>query len=238
MSNTPSIKSLGRRVGLLYLLQVLPAPFALLVVPGRIFVPGNAAATADRVRENARLIRLAMGAEIWTCLFLVFAAFAIYRMLRDIDRYLAVVTTALICIAVPLQLANLVNHAAPLVITSASAALSGFTKEQLDGLTYLFVRLHGRGLQVAQIFWGLWLIPWGLAAMRARIMPRWLAAALMASGGAYILKSGVTILAPQIAPAVLPWLGLLAVGEIATLVWLLVWGAREPQVMTVRPANL
>jgi hypothetical protein len=42
----------------------------------------------------------------------------------------------------------------------------------------------------------------------------------------------------QLAPAVLPLLGLLALGEIATLVWLLAWGAREPRPSALRPAIL
>jgi hypothetical protein len=234
----PSFRSLGRRVGLLYLLQSLPAPFALLIVPGRIFVAGDVAATAERVRENAMLLRVAIAAELWSCLVLVLAAIALYRLLRRVDQYLAVVTAALVCVAVPVQLANLVNHLAPLVLTSGSALPSAFTKGQVDGLTYLFVRLHGLGLQIAQVFWGLWLIPWGVAAMRSAIMPRWLAVAMMAAGVGYVLRSAVTILAPQLAPAVLPFLGLLALGEIATLVWLLAWGAREPRASALRPANL
>jgi hypothetical protein len=40
------MKSLGRRAGLLFFLHGLPAPFALLVVPGRIFVRDDFAATA------------------------------------------------------------------------------------------------------------------------------------------------------------------------------------------------
>ena len=51
------MKSLGRRAGLLFFLHGLPAPFALLYVARRIFVPGDMAATADRVREHAMLLR-------------------------------------------------------------------------------------------------------------------------------------------------------------------------------------
>jgi hypothetical protein len=233
-----SIKSLGRRAGLLYLLQCLPAPFALLIVPGRIFVPNDIAATAQRVRENAMLLRASIAAELWTCLFLVFAAIAIYRLLREVDRYLAVVTAALIWISVPIQLLNLVNHMAPLTLTSGTAFLSAFTREQVDGLTYLFVRLHAKGILIAQVFWGLWLIPWSLAALRSAIMPRWLGVALMAAGVGYMLNSAVQILAPQLAPALSPILLALGIGEIASLVWLLGWGAREPRPSAVRPANL
>ena len=59
----PSRKSLARRAGLLYLLACLPAPFALLYVPSRIFVAGDATATADRIRESETMLRLAVAVE-------------------------------------------------------------------------------------------------------------------------------------------------------------------------------
>ncbi|MEK7401786.1 MAG: DUF4386 domain-containing protein [Gemmatimonadota bacterium] len=240
MSSPPrrSMKSLGRRAGLLYLLQCLPAPFALLFVPGRIFVSGDAAATANRVRENAMLLRASIITEIVICLLTIFTAIAIYRLLREVDQYLAVVTAALMWIAVPIQLLNLVNHLAPLLLTSGDTYLTAFTREQVDGLTYLFVRLHARGLDIAQVFWGLWLIPWGLAAVRSAFMPRWMGVAIMVAGVGYMLNSAVSIMVPHLAPALSTYLLALGAGEIPNLIWLLVWGAREPHPSAIRPANL
>jgi hypothetical protein len=233
----PSMKSLGRRAGLLYLLQCLPAPFALLFVPGRIFVAGDIAATADRVRENAMLLRASIVTEIVICIITIFSAIAIYRLLREVEPYLAVVTAALMWISLPIQLLNLVNHMAPLVLTSGSF-LSAFSREQVNGLIYLFVRLHAKGLEIAQIFWGLWLIPWGLAAVRSGFMPRWIGVALMVAGTGYVLNSAVSIMLPSLAPALSNYLLALGAGEIPNMVWLLGWGAREPQLAGIRSVNL
>jgi hypothetical protein len=135
----------------------------------------------------------------------------------------------LICICVPIQLVNVANHAAALLLASGGTFSTAFSQDQLDGLTYLFVRLHAKGLQITQIFWGLWLIPWSVAALRSAIMPRWLAVALMAAGLGYMMKSAVSILALAVPSVVSSVLGLLALGEIATIVWLLGWGSREPR---------
>lgn len=232
------MKSLGRRTGLLFLLHGLPAPFALVYVPSLIFVSGDIAATAERVREHAMLVRVAIIAEIWQCLFLVFAAIALYRLLRELDQYLAVVAAALIWISLPIQLLNLLNHLAPLVLTSGTVLLGAFTKEQIDGLTYLFVRLHAMGLQIAQVFWGLWLIPWGLAAVRTGFMPRWIGAAIIVAGVGYMLNSALAILAPTLAPSVSPYLLALGVSELAKTGYLVVWGAREPDPSVIRPQSL
>jgi len=234
----PSMKSLGRRAGLLYLLQCLPAPFALLFVPGRIFVAGDIAATAERVRENALLLRASIATEIVICLITIFSAIAIYRLLREVDHYLAVVTAVLMWIAVPIQLANLVNNMAPLVLASGSTYASAFSTEQVNGLIYLFLRLHAKGLDVAQVFWGLWLLPWGLAAVRSGFMPRWIGAAIMLAGVGYVLNSAVSIMVPQLSPVLSNYLLALGVSEIPNIVWLLGWGAREPHLLRVRSTNL
>lgn len=72
-------KSLARRLGLLYWLAVLPAPFALLYVPNRVFVPGDASSTADRIRASAVLLRMGMMVELWNCVLLIFVGFGSSR---------------------------------------------------------------------------------------------------------------------------------------------------------------
>ena len=67
-------------------------------------------------------------------------------------------------------------------------------------------------------------------------MPRWIGAAIMVAGVAYMLNSGVVILAPHLAPALSPWLLSFGVAELAKTGYLLLWGAREPRPSAVRPA--
>ena len=60
--------------------------------------------------------------------------------LRDLEplRVQADVTAVLIWISLPIQLENVLNNMAALVVTSGTTFLTGFSKEQVDGLTYLF----------------------------------------------------------------------------------------------------
>jgi hypothetical protein len=233
----PPIRSLGRRAGVLYLLACLPAPFATIYVPNTLLVAGDVAATAARVREHATLLRVSMICEAWSCLFTVFAAITIYRLLRRADLHLAVATAALMLVAVPIQLLNLVNHFGPLVVTSSAALQAAFTTEQLDGLVYVFLRMHSKGLAIAQILWGIWLIPWGIAGFRTQFMPRWIAVAIIVAGVGYMLDSSVTIAAPQLSYLSI-YLLALGIGELPNAVWMLAWGAREPSPPATRTANL
>ena len=223
----PSRKSLARRAGLLYLIACLPAPFALVYVPQRLFVAGDATATADRIRASAGLFRLGIASELVNCVMLIFAAFAIYRLFRDVEPRLAIATAVLMWISVPIQLLNLTNDSASLMLTSGAALQSAFTKEQVDALAYLFFRVHARGLEIAQVFWGLWLFPWGVAAMRSRFIPRWIGAAIIVAGTGYVMNSVVAMFIPRLAATVTPIGMAMGVGELAMVTWLLVWGARD-----------
>src|SRR5437868_6894696 len=215
-STAPDIasrKSMARRAGLLYLLQCLHAPFALIYVPGRLLVAGNPSATADRIRASVTLLRLAIACELVIAVMVVFSGMALYRLFRDVDRRLALATALLMWVAVPIQMLNVVNDIAPLILTSGTTYLSAFTKEQVDALAYLFFRLHARGIDVVQIFAGLWLFPWGVAAMRSGWIPRWIGAAIIVAGIGYVLTSAVALLMPQYA-AITPFLLALGVGEV------------------------
>ena len=233
----PSRKSLARRAGVLYLIACLPAPFALIYVPRRLFVAGDATATADRIRASAGLLRLGIAAELVNCLMLIAAAFALYRLFRDVDRRLAAATAVLMWIAIPIQLLNLANDSAALMLTGSATYQSAFTKEQVDALAYLFFRVHARGLEIAQVFWGLWLFPWGLAAMRSHFIPRWIGAAIIVAGTGYLMNSAVAILVPRLAAAVTPIGMAMGAGELAMVNWLLFWGARDDHSQPVAAAR-
>ena len=118
------------------------------------------------------------------------------------------------------------------MLTSKASWLGAFTKEQLDALTYMFFRLHASGLQVAQLFWGAWLLPYGLVAMRSGFIPRWVGAALLAAGIGFVVASATALFVPAYLAAVRPAAVLLMAGELPMIVWLIGWGAREPKAVS------
>jgi hypothetical protein len=124
---------------------------------------------------------------------------------------------------------NVGNHLAALMLTSRGTWLDAFTKPQLDALAYMYFRLHASGLQVAQLFWGAWLFPYGLVVMRSRFIPRWLGVALMAAGVGYVVTSATALLVPNYLSTVRPVTMPLMAGELPMLAWLIGWGAREPR---------
>ena len=222
-----TLQQQARRAGLLYLLLAVSAPFGLLYVPGKLIVPGNAGATADHLRASESLLRLGMASELFHQVVVVFVVLALYRLFKAVDEGLAkqlVVLGALV--SVPVMFANVLNHVAALILVSSADFLRVFERPQLDALAYLFVRLHGRGITVASIFWGLWLFPFGLLVIRSGFIPRVFGYLLMLAGVGYLAASFATLVVPQYAPMVEQVALPLEIAEVPVVFWLAIWGVK------------
>lgn len=220
-------KQQARHAGWLYLMLALSAPLGLLVVPEKIFVSGNAAATADNLRASEGLVRMGIASELVHQAIVLFLVLALYRLFKPVDEFLAkkvVILGALV--SVPIVYANVLNEIAALILVSDAGFLAVFARPQLDAMAYLFFRLHGLGISVASIFWGLWLFPFGLLVVRSRFIPRPLGLLLWLAGAAYVADAFVTLILPRFVPLVSPVTGLLVMAEVPIIFWLLIWGAK------------
>ena len=221
-----SIKKQARTAALLYLLACLPAPLALVYVPGQLIVPGNATATADHLRSSGYLLRMGIGGELLNACLMIFAVIALYRLFKGTSRTLAQAMAALLLLSFPITLLNLVNELAALILVGGADFLAPFTRPQLDALAYMFMRLHTQGLIIAQIFWGLWLFPYGILAIRSRLVPTLIGVIVMIAGYAYVANSLVLLFLPRLGRMVSPLATALEAGEIPIILWL-IWGVKE-----------
>jgi Domain of unknown function (DUF4386) len=222
-----SIKKQARIAGILYLLANLTAPFALIYVPRTLVVPGDATATADHVRGSETLLRLGIASELFVSTMLIFAVLALYRLFKGVDEKHAMAMVTLILVSIPVSLLNVLNEVAALVLVSGASFLSVLAKGQLDALAYLFLRLHGQGLGVAELFWGLWLFPFGILVMRSGFIPRVLGVFLIIAGAGYPISSFASLVLPRYAHLAFQFAMVLGAGELPIVLWLLIWGAKE-----------
>jgi len=232
-----STKKTARLAGLLYLLSSLPAPFALIYVPGKMFVRGDATATADRLRTSETLLRTGIGAELLSTCAFIFVPLVLYRLFKPVSEKNALAMLVLILLSVPISFVNVLNDLAALYFAGGAGAnfLSVFDAHQRDALAYLFLRLHGNGYSLAQVFWGLWLFPFGICVIRSGFIPRFLGVLLMIAGVGYVADSTARLVFPQYADAVGRVAGILNFCELPIIFWLLIWGAK-PQRSAPQPA--
>jgi hypothetical protein len=225
-------KRQARIAGLLYLLVAITAPFGLMVVPAKLIVTGDAAATASLIAGHDALLRLGMASELFHQAVEVFMVLVLYNLFKPVNRTLAQQMLVLGLVPIPMVFLNVLGEVAAATVASGPAWLAAFGKPQLDALALLFMHLHAQGLQLAAVFWGLWLLPLGLLMLRCGFVPKvfgWLA---IASSLGYVLGSFTSLIAPGLAAALGTPVFVLELGEPMMILWLVLVGARTKPLAT------
>lgn len=91
----------------------------------------------------------------------------------------------------------------------------------------LLIRMRGLTNGINQMFWGLWLLPFGWLVVRSRFLPRWLGYWLFLDGIAWVVLSVTWFLAPNHTDALFKYFQPLFMAELAAALWLLIMGAKE-----------
>jgi hypothetical protein len=223
-----STKKQARIAGLLYLLASIIGFFCLAYVPGKLIVSGDATATANHIRASETLLRFGIASELTSFIIFIFVVLALYRLFKAVSEKHAVAMATLLLVSIPVSLLNVLNEIAALILVSGADFLSAFEKGQLDALAYLFLRLHRQGFILAEIFWGLWLFPFGVLVIRSGFIPRFLGVLLFIAGFGYLASSFTSLLLPQYARLIDQFAMVLTAGELPIIFWLLIWGAKVP----------
>jgi hypothetical protein len=217
----------ARSAGFLYLLLTLVAPFRLLYIPGTLFVRGDAAATAANIAANETLFRFGIVSELACGVILIFLVLALYRLFRDVDRNRAVLML-IVGGLIPATIDFLVvlNDCAALLLVRGDDIFHVFDQPHRDALTMLFIRMHHQQILAAEILWGIWLFPLGMLIIRSGFIPRILGYLLILNGVTYLLLSLTGLLLPQYEAVLADYTMPALFGEVLTMLWLLIRGAR------------
>jgi hypothetical protein len=221
----------ARIAGAVYLSMVLTAPFTLLYVPGKLIVRGDAAATANNVLAHETMFRLAIIGDLFTHVIFICLGIALYRLLSGVNKTWAMLMVVLVSVSAAVGFLDTLNNVAALILFRGADFLSVFEKPQLNALGYLFIRLHSQGIFMNELFWGLWLFPFGLLVFRSGFLPRFIGVWLMINCIAYVALCIIALLDSDYYDAAFRWAQPLLFGELAIMLWLLIKGAKEPSVV-------
>ncbi|MDH3746959.1 MAG: DUF4386 domain-containing protein [Gammaproteobacteria bacterium] len=221
-----STKKKARIAGFIYLLLVITGVVSLLYIPSQFIVRGDATATANNILSSEPLFRAGIFLSFITQIVYVFLALALYRLLKEISHPQALLMVTLVVIGASTAFANTFNEIAALIILSGDDFLSVIERPQLEALSYVFLRLHSYALQGIQIFWGLWLFPFGYLVYRSRFIPKILGVLLFIAGLAYVLSSFTFFVLPQYTTTISPLITFLEMAELPIVFWLLIVGAK------------
>jgi len=220
---------IARTAGLLYLIVVVTGVFGLLYIPSQIIVRGDALATASNILASESLFRLGIVIGLLSSTAFLLLPFALYRLLQQVDRNVAALMVVLAVASVPISFANLAHDLDALSLLSGADYLQAFTTDQLHALMYLSLKASGNGSLVSELFWGLWLLPFGYLVFKSGFLPRILGILLMLGCFGYLTEVFGRILFPVGYGAagisdfiIIPS----ALGEVGTCLWLLIKGVQ------------
>src|SRR4030095_13382349 len=222
------LKKAARLAGAIYLSMVVTGPFSLIYVPSKLIMRGNAGATADNILAHETMFRLAILADLVGSVIFICLAIALYRLLSSVNKTWAGLMVAFVLASSVVGFLNTLNNIAALTLCRGADFLAVFDKPQREALAMLFLRLHSQGIFLNEIFWGVWLFPFGLLVFRSGFLPRFIGAWLMINCFGYVTLSVIALFFPTYYSAAFKFGQPILFGELAIMLWLLIKGARVP----------
>jgi hypothetical protein len=223
-----SIRTTARRAGALYFVFMIVGLVDMFGFSG-FLVPGDATATARNISAAELTYRIGILTDFVALLLFIFLVVSLYNLLKGVDKWHAMLMVLLVSVGVAIGFANLFYKIAPLILLGGADYLSVFTKPQIDALALGFLSLNSDGNTVDSVFWGLWLLPFGILVIRSGFFPRILGILLMVAGCAYLTSSVTSIVLPAYSHVVSQATMPLLFGEFPMIFWLLIKGAKVSQ---------
>ena len=216
----------ARAAGFLYLVTIVAGIFSLVYVPAHLYVHGDVVATANNIIASATLYRwgIVVGAIGYIAFTLL--PIALFELLSPVHRTTAVIMVVLALVAMPMDFLALANQLDLLSLLTDQKYQHVFASNELYGHVALLRDAASDKIILSEIFWGLWLLPFGLLVFRSGFLPKVLGLALVLGCFGYLVTVAGEIFSIDLTMG--GWVSLPAsIGEIGTGLWLLIVGPRR-----------
>lgn len=221
-----SINKTARITGFIYLMMAPLGIFGIIYVPSVLIVSGDAIATVNNIMANELLFHLSIVSALIVQICHIFIVLLLYKILKPVNKNHAVLMVIFMLVAIPIAMLNEVNNFAALLLSSGAGYLSVFTADQLQALVPLFLDFHEYGINIASIFWGLWLFPMGYLVFKSGYIPKFLGVLLIIGCFGYLIDFVIFSLFPNFDMTISAFTFF---GEILFPLWLLIKGVNVEQ---------
>jgi hypothetical protein len=225
-----SNKRTARIAGILYLFVGIFGGFAEGFVDPKMYVAGNAAITAGNVVVNSGMVRMGVVAHLLDGTFFVFLALVLYGLLQHVNKGIARAMLVLVVLATSIICLNAVFQFEGLRVAQDNSYASAFGHAGSNALVLLLLDIQHYGTLIAQVFFGLWLVPLGYLIYKSVLFPKWLGVVLILGGICYIVDLLAAFLVPDIGLKMHSYVIIpSAVAEISMVLYLLLVGVRTDE---------
>jgi hypothetical protein len=218
------IAKTARIAGAVYLSTLPLAIYFWSYLPGKLIARGNATVSAENILAHETLFRFSILGDLFTHVILLCLAFLLYRLLSDVNRTWAFVMVGFVLVSTAIGFLNALNSLAAVILFRGADFLVAIDKPHREAIAMLFIRLHGQGFLINEVFSGLWLFPLGLLVFRSGFLPRFLGVWLMIACFGWLVVSVVALVFPTYYDTAFSFAQPVVLGEMAFALWLLVKG--------------
>lgn len=221
-----TVKQQARISGLVYLM-VIVFGITAQVIRSSFIIQGSVYDTAQNIISSPFIFRLNFVMDLIMMLSFLFLPLALYRFLNNIDTNYATIMVIFGLVSIPMNMMNLLNYFAVGHILNSATYLSVINTEQLYAQAYFYYDLYTNGYHIAQIFFGLWLLPLGLLVLKSNYFPKFWGYLLIASCFGHLIELLILFLKPELQLLTYPGLIIATIGELGFCLWLIFRGAKE-----------
>ncbi len=221
-----SIQKTARTAGVLYFVYIAATMFAN-VSRTKLIVFGDAITTANNIQTSEWLFRIGFVSDVLAGVLFLLAAWALYVLLKPVDKNIALLFLLLNLGGVAVQCLNMLNLYSVVSFLSGADYLKIFQAEQLPAFAMFFLYLYKNGFMIAQFFYGAWLFPLGYLVFKSGFLPKLLGIVLMIECFGWLLYPFQFFLFPSF--TVITYFSFVIgfIGEFSLTLWLLIKGVKE-----------
>lgn len=154
----------------------------------------------------------------------------LHKLFKPVDEAQAILMVAFALVRVPISFVSIANNLDVLALLSGVGKVNVLSPADVNAQVMLQLATAANQTFVAELFWGLWLFPFGLLVYRSGFLPKVLGTFLMARCVGYLIDPVSQVMWPVSyrASGVSAFVNLpSAAGEIGTCLWMLIMGRRR-----------
>ena len=222
-----SEKYLARIAGLLYLIVIICGIFAEKYVRFTLVDLNDSAVTAQNIGNQEFLFRMGFVADLIMQLAYFLLPVVLYQLLKKTSKELAGLMVLSVTVAVAIMCINMLNHYAPLLLLNHNIYTSAFSTEQIHNSVSFYLEMHNKGYHIAQLFFGLWLLPLGYLVFKSERFPKIIGILLIVGCFGYLTDFLIYFLYPENSIALSEYITAPAdLGEFSLCLYLLIKGVK------------
>jgi hypothetical protein len=219
-----SINKTARIAGLLYFIYIIASIIADLF--GH-FVFVDAPATVNQIIAHESLFRIGFVISLFSYVFFLLAAWYLYVLLKPVNKNIALLFLLLNLGGFAILVFSHVNLFSSLTLLSGADYLKVFQPDQLQAQAMLFANLFKTGSTIAQIPFGVWLLPLGYLVFKSGFLPKILGIFLIVDCFGLLIYVCQRFLFPDYTVIAYPCWAIGFIAEVSLTLWLLIKGVKD-----------